>query len=47
MIFWETLTDFKSEEKHWALFSYDKRDPLSHQAKVEYVYPEQDMRDVD
>ncbi len=27
----------------WVLFSYDKRDPLTHQAKVEYVIPEEDM----
>ena len=37
----------KSEKKHWVLFSYDKRDPLSHQARAEYVYPEQDMQDAD
>ena len=37
----------KSEKKHWVLFSYDKRDPLSHQARAEYVYPEQDMKDAD
>lgn len=27
----------------WALFSYDQRDVLSHQAKVEYVNPAKDM----
>lgn len=27
----------------FALFSYDKRDPLTHQAKVEYVNPDEDM----
>ena len=31
------------EEEFWVLFSYDNRDPLSHQAHVEYVYPREDM----
>ena len=28
----------------WVMFSYDKRDVLTHQAKVEYIYPEVDMK---
>ncbi len=32
------------EKALWVLFSYDKRDVLSHQAKVEYVNPEEDMK---
>lgn len=35
----------KLQEKKWVLYSYDKRDPLTHQAKVEYVYPQQDMQE--
>lgn len=31
------------EDAFWVLFSYDKRDPLSHQAQVEYVDPASDM----
>ena len=31
------------KEPIWVLFSYSERDPLSHQAKVEYVKPELDM----
>ena len=31
------------EEPVYVLFSYDKRDPLTHQAKAEYVYPEKDI----
>lgn len=31
------------DEPVFALFSYDKRDPLTHQAKVEYVNPDEDM----
>ena len=31
------------KESLWALFSYDQRDVLSHQAKVEYVNPAKDM----
>ena len=31
------------EEPVWALFSYDQRDVLSHQAKVEYVEPEEGL----
>ena len=31
-------------EPIWVLFSYDKRDALSHQAKVEYVRPEEDIQ---
>jgi hypothetical protein len=34
-------------EKVWVLYSYDKRDVLSHQAKVEYVNPEIDMSNTD
>ena len=35
----------KAKEKAlWVLFSYDKRDVLTHQAKVEYVNPEEDMK---
>lgn len=29
----------------WVLYSYDQRDPLNHQAKVEYVYPETEMEE--
>ena len=32
------------QEKFWVLFSYDRRDPLNHQAYVEYVYPEEEMQ---
>lgn len=35
------------KEQLWALFSYDKRDVLSHQAKVEYVNPMVDMKPVE
>lgn len=31
------------DEPVWALFSYDKRDPLTHQAYVEYVDPDRDI----
>jgi radical SAM superfamily enzyme YgiQ (UPF0313 family) len=31
------------DEPVFVLFSYDKRDPLTHQAKAEYVYPEKDI----
>lgn len=31
----------------WVQFFYDRRDPLSHQAHVEQVYPEEDMRKVE
>ena len=31
------------DEPVFALFSYDKRDPLTHQAQVEYVNPNEDM----
>lgn len=31
------------EEPVFVLFSYDKRDPLTHQAHVEYVNPDEDM----
>ena len=34
-------------DKVWVLYSYDKRDVLSHQAKVEYVNPAMDMLDLD
>ena len=42
------LEDFKEfpvaqNKQLWVLYSYDKRDVLSHQAKVEYVNPEIDM----
>lgn len=37
----------KSNEKFWVLYSYDKRDPLNHQAKAEYVYPEVDMVEIE
>ncbi|MBQ8625354.1 MAG: B12-binding domain-containing radical SAM protein [Agathobacter sp.] len=30
----------------WVLYSYDRRDPLNHQAYVEYVYPDTDMQDI-
>ena len=33
----------KSKKAFWVLFSYDQRDPLNHQAKAEYVYPEEDI----
>ncbi len=33
----------RQKESMWVLFSYDKRDVLSHQAKVEYVNPRKDM----
>ena len=32
-----------TEEPVFVLFSYDKRDPLTHQAKVQYVQPDKDM----
>lgn len=32
-----------SEEPKFVLFSYEKRDPLTHQAKVQYVKPDEDM----
>lgn len=31
----------------WVLFSYDKRDVLTHQAKVEYVNPDKDMNKIE
>ena len=34
-------------DRLWVLYSYDKRDVLSHQAKVEYVNPAIDMADTD
>ncbi len=34
-----------SDTPIWAFYSYDKRDPLSHQAKVVYVEPEKDMQE--
>lgn len=34
----------EKSESLWVLFSYDKRDVLSHQAKVEYVNPAEDMK---
>ncbi len=39
------IEDFpvKEEKTFWVLYSYDKRDVLSHQARVEYVDPEIDM----
>ena len=33
-------------EVFWVLYSYDRRDPLNHQAHVEYVHPENDMLDI-
>lgn len=33
----------EKSEKLWVLYSYNKRDVLSHQAKVEYVNPAKDM----
>ena len=33
----------KQETPRYVLFSYDKRDPLTHQAKVEYVNPDKDI----
>ncbi|MBQ6843409.1 MAG: B12-binding domain-containing radical SAM protein [Agathobacter sp.] len=33
----------EKSEKLWVLYSYNKRDVLSHQAKVEYVNPVKDM----
>lgn len=36
----------KKEEQLWVLYSYDKRDILSHQAKVEYVNPDVDMKEI-
>ena len=33
----------KMDKTFWVLYSYDQRDPLNHQAKAEYVYPEIDM----
>ena len=33
----------KCHKTVWVLYSYDQRDPLNHQAKAEYVYPEVDM----
>ncbi len=31
---------------YWVLFAYDRRDPLNHQAHVEYVNPEEDMQNI-
>ncbi|MBQ8518912.1 MAG: B12-binding domain-containing radical SAM protein [Agathobacter sp.] len=31
------------DEPVFVLFSYEQRDPLTHQAQVQYVYPEEDM----
>ena len=31
------------EEPVFVLFSYDQRDPLTHQAKVQYVHPDKEM----
>ena len=33
----------KADRAFWVLYSYDKRDPLNHQAGAEYVYPDVDM----
>ena len=33
-------------EAFWVLYSYDKRDPLTHQAQAEYVNPAVDMEEV-
>lgn len=33
-----------SETPFWVLYAYDKRDPLNHQAHVEYVHPQEDMQ---
>ena len=32
-----------TEQEHWVVFSYDKRNPLTHQAEVETVFPEEDF----
>lgn len=32
-----------TEKENWVLFSYDKRNPLTHQAKVELIFPEKDI----
>ncbi len=34
------------DEVFWVLYSYDRRDPLNHQAHVEYVYPKEDMKEL-
>ena len=34
------------KEAFWVLYSYDKRDPLTHQAQAEYVNPAVDMEEV-
>lgn len=49
--FYNFLNDFDTfpsrlKEQVWVVFSYDKRDVLSHQAKVEYVNPDVDMKEV-
>ena len=36
------LPEYKEEEV-WVMYSYEHRDPLSHQAKVTYISPETDM----
>ena len=33
----------KKEQPVWVLFTYNQRDPLTHQARVEYVVPERDI----
>lgn len=35
----------KMDKPIWVLYSYDQRDPLNHQAKAEYVFPEIEMMD--
>ena len=35
----DTLSTY-TEQEHWVVFSYDKRNPLTHQAEVETVFPE-------
>lgn len=47
---YDFLRDFSEfpkclDEKKWVLFSYENRDPLTHQAYVEYVCPEKDMEE--
>ena len=32
-----------TEKENWVLFSYDKRNPLTHQAEVNYIFPEADI----
>lgn len=35
----------REDTTYWVLFAYDRRDPLNHQAQVEYVKPDADMRE--